>query len=306
MNTYDVAILGGGPAGLSAALWAAELGLTSVIIEKKPELGGQLAEIHNPINNYIGISAANGRELLNFFLRSLEDRAYEIILGVGVERVDPAERIVHLEDGRNVGWKNLIAATGVRRRQLGVEGEAEFVGRGVLTSGSLEKEKVRGKRVVIVGGGDAALENATILGEYASKVTVIHRSEQFRAREDFLSSAGANSNIEFLTGTRVKAIHGGDHVRSIEISDTNSGSTTILETDHVLIRIGVVPNSEWLRDIVELDAAAYAKINEHCQTSVTGIYACGDLAFPSSPTIATAVGSAVTAVKFSSLKEKRR
>ena len=295
--SFDVAIIGGGPAGMSAALWCADLGLRCVLIEKSAELGGQLLWIHNPIENYPGISTRNGPEMRDKFASSLKDAAFERMLGAGVESIDVGQKRIELKDGRSIRAKAIIIATGVRRRKLNIPGEIEFTGRGILESGSKDRELVHGKHVVIVGGGDAAMENAMILSEYASSVTVVHRRAQFSARAEFLGKARSLSNVEFLVDTTVEKIAGSDRLERVAVRNTETSELRTIETDFLLIRVGVETNSELAAGAVALDGAGYIKIDNNCMTNREGVYAVGDVACPFSPTISTATGTGAIAVK---------
>lgn len=297
MKRFDVAIVGGGPAGLAAALWATELGMSAIIVERELEFGGQLLNIHNRVTNYLGAAARNGRDLRDQFLATVAGLPFERITRAEVINVEPGDRSLRFGDGRTVEWCDLVAATGVRRRRLGVAGEDEFVGKGVLRSGALEKTQVAGGRVVIVGGGDAALENALILSEHAEKVTVVHRSSEFRARQEFMDRVKASANVEIMPEAVLTAIRGDDHVRGVEVAATSLSPRKCIDADFVLVRIGVAPNSEWLAGVVDLDPQGYIKVNESAETSAPAIFACGDVANPKSPTIATGTGTAATALK---------
>ena len=212
-NIADVIVIGGGPAGLSAALWCSELGMKTILFEKEAEFGGQLLHIHNPIKNYLGVETMNGREMRDIFLRSVEKRDFFRRLETDVLEVNTADKSVLLKNSERYSYSALIVATGVRRRKLGVLGEEEFHGKGIIDSGSKYRENATGKTVVIVGGGDAALENALILSEFASRVYVIHRSEEFRARDEFLERAKNHPRIELCTKTIVRKFSG-DPVRT--------------------------------------------------------------------------------------------
>ncbi|HEV8592827.1 MAG TPA: FAD-dependent oxidoreductase [Pyrinomonadaceae bacterium] len=295
--SFDVAIIGGGPAGMSAVLWCADLGLRCVLIEKSAELGGQLLWIHNPIENYPGISTHNGAEIRDKFASSLKDAAFERMLGAEVESIDTEQKRIELKDGPSIRAKAIIIATGVRRRKLNIPGEIEFTGRGILESGSKDRELVQGKSVIIVGGGDAAMENAMILSEYASSVTVVHRRAQFSARAGFLGKARSLSNIEFLMEATVTKIAGSDRLEKVAVRNTETGELRTIETDFLLIRIGVEPNSEFVEEVVALDGRGYIKIDNNCMTNREGVYAVGDVAYPLSPTVSTAVGTGAIAVK---------
>ncbi len=295
-DEYDVVIIGGGPAGLSAAIWCADLGLAPLLIEKESEFGGQLLSIYNPIVNYPAVQAANGRELADAFIRSANNFEFKRITGETVA-IDAATLTAELKDGRRVSGKAIVLATGVSRRGLGIPGEMDFQGKGILTSGAKERERVKGKRVVIIGGGDAALENAVMLGEHADMVFIVHRRAEFTARDEFMAQARQNQRVEFITGAKVESIEGGDAVERIIVRDINTGEPSVIEAHNILIRIGVEPNSQLLSGKADLDAAGYVKVNTVCETSISGIYAVGDVANPVSPTISTAAGSAATAAK---------
>src|SRR5687767_11577900 len=181
----DVLIIGAGPAGMSAAVWCVDLGLNSIVLEKEVEAGGQLLRIYNPVTNYLGLETANGREMLDHFLRTLKKAGPQICLTSAIAEIDPASLSAATTAGDRLKARAVIIATGVRRRKLNLPGEEIFAGKGIIDSGSNEKEQARGKTVVIAGGGDAALENALILAEFASQIYVVHRGPRFRARREF-------------------------------------------------------------------------------------------------------------------------
>lgn len=293
----DVIIIGGGPAGLSAALWCCELGMKTILFEKETEFGGQLLSIYNPIKNYIGVETGNGRELRDLFLKSDENRDFLRRLEADVAEINVTNKTAVLRSGEIFTYKALIVATGVRRRKLGVYGEEELQGRGIIDSGSKYREKAAGKTVVIVGGGDAAIENALILSEYAAKVYVVHRRNSFRARDEFLQQARQHPRIELLTNAEPGKFTGAQTLESVEIKDLQTGEVKMLPADIALIRIGVEPNTEMLRSQLDLDPNGYIMINAHCETNIMGIYAIGDAANPKSPTISTAAGTAAVAAK---------
>lgn len=292
---FDVVVVGGGPGGIAAALWCRELGLSVALIEKGAELGGQLLRIFNPIKNYPGLRTENGAELARLFTASLDNPSPVVITGVAVCSINFADRILSLSNGETISAGAIVFATGVRRRRLGVPGEAEFLGRGVLESGVGQRNECKNKRVVIVGGGDAAVENAVILGKVASAVTVVHRRGDFSARTEFLDEAHSLKNVEFDMNATVEAIEGDSTVRGVRISE--NGRTREIEADAVLIRIGVEPNSSIAAVALDVDNEGYIKVDRECRTSMEGIYAIGDLANPDSPTICTAVGMGATAAK---------
>lgn len=293
----DVAIIGGGPAGMSAAVWCSDLGLKTVLLEGEADIGGQLVHIHNSIENYLGLRASNGLELLDHFRRTVERSEFTLRLDTRVERVDAQTRKMILASGQVIGWRALVLATGVRRRELGIPGETEFRGRGIIESGARDKDQLRGKSVLIVGGGDAAFENAVLLSEVASSLSVAFRRTSPTARPEFVQTAQSKPNVELLPTTIVKEIRGGATVTNVVVEDTNTGVVKEISTDGVLIRIGVQPNSELLSGIVDLDERSYVSVNGRCETSVAGILAIGDVANPIAPTISTATGTGAIAAK---------
>lgn len=294
---FDVIIAGGGAAGISAAIWCAELGLNALLLEKDAEPGGQLLWTYNPVKNHLGIEAENGRELRDAFVAQSQNFDFTLRTGAEIVEFDLDNKAVTLASGENFTAQALIIATGVSRRKLNVRGEEKFKGAGILTSGKRDKNSVKEKSVVIVGGGDAALENALILAETAAEVTVIHHREKFRARDEFIEEARKNSKIKFLTETVVRKISGNTRVEVVELEKRRSGEIHLLPTEAVLIRAGVEPNTHLLRGKVDLDERDYVKINSLCETNVEGVWAIGDVANPTAPTVSSAVGMGATAAK---------
>lgn len=296
-KTIDVAIIGGGPAGISAALWCADLGLKAVLFEQENEFGGQLLLTRNAIENYLGVDSPNGRHLRDIFVKHSAGANYDRELSAKVESADLTNKSLKLSDGREVLANAIIIATGVRRRKLEIPGEDDFIGRGVLDSGIGDRDKVREKRVVIIGGGDAALENSLLLSEYAHKVHVLHRREHFSARTTFLERARNSANIEIMNPVTVRSINGDSVVSGVSIRNESSGDCSELQADAVLIRIGVQPNTEIFRGQIGLDENGYVVTNNACAASLAGVYAVGDVANPTAPTISGAVGTGATAAK---------
>ncbi|QYO66672.1 NAD(P)/FAD-dependent oxidoreductase [Leptolyngbya sp. 7M] len=295
-KTQKIIVVGGGVAGLSAAIWLRDLGLECIVVERASETGGQLHRIYNDITNYPGIKGISGAE----FAKILHEQASSF--GVSFEK-DEVRSIsiersqVDLRSGNVVEYDALVIATGVRRRKLGVEGEIEFEGKGILESGAKDPAAVVGKTVVIVGGGDAAVENAAILAGFAQKVVIIHRGSELRARSPIIKTALNCENVEVRINTTVTRFVGDESLRGVLIRDVEDGSEALIGAQNALIRIGVAPNTEPFSEFVKLDMDGYVEVDRECKTSTEGIYAVGDVAFKVSPTIATAVGTGSTAAK---------
>jgi thioredoxin reductase (NADPH) len=290
----DVLILGGGPAGLSALLWCADLGMSSILLEKD-HLGGQLHQIRNTIMNYPGRVSRDGKEMADRFLFSVKNFSDRMIAPADVTSFDTRSIMAKLANGEQYVGRAAIIATGVSRRKLNIPGEVEFANRGILMSGAGQKREAVGKRVAIVGGGDAALENALILSKFANRIFVVHRRDRFSARAEFVSRASAIDNVEFIFNTTVESINGGERVRTITLRSGQSPSE--LDVDLVLVRIGVRPNTEMYSDQLILDAGGYIVVDALGRTNAPNIFAAGDVANPVSPTISTAVGTAATSAK---------
>lgn len=295
---YNALIIGGGPAGISAALWCAELGLKAVLLESSEELGGQLLWTYNAIKNHLGIETKNGREMQKVFLKQIEERDFELRTNCEVVEIDTENKEVKLKTGEVLSADNLIIATGIRRRRLNLENEDSFQGKGIITSGKRDGEKVKDKTVCIVGGGDAALENALILSEYADNVILIHRRAEFRGRIEFIEKVKQNKKVKLLTETIVTKIIGQEFLEALELKNLQTKQTFIERTNLLLLRLGVEPNTELLHGKIQLDPHGYCLIDAHCQTNLKNIYAIGDVANPVSPTISTAVGMGAAVAKF--------
>ncbi|MBA3769372.1 MAG: FAD-dependent oxidoreductase [Blastocatellia bacterium] len=290
-----VVCIGGGPAGLATALWCRDLGLEVSILERASTPGGQLGIIYNQITNYLGAETVDGAGLRDIFLKQLGDASKYIRPESEAVSINPDPLSVCLATGEVLGCDAIIIATGVRRRTLGVAGEKEFAERGVLRSGAASCDEMFGKNVVIVGGGDAAVENALMLSEKAHKITLVHRRAHLTARADFVEQA-TNSKIDFRLSSVVTEIIGQERVSGVAISRSD-GDTKVIEADAVLVRAGWQPNSELVARDVDIDESGYIIADAEGRTSLANVYAIGDVRRPLSPTIAAAVGDAASAIK---------
>jgi thioredoxin reductase (NADPH) len=278
-------------------LWSDELGLSALLLESHTEFGGQLLRVYNPIKNHLGVETENGREMRDIFVKQIENRKFPVRFVSEVSDVDLKAKKVLLKNGECFQAKSLIIATGTRRRKLNITGEEQFLNQGIIDSGKRNQNLVKGKIVSIVGGGDAALENALILSETASQVFLVHRRKEFRARTEFIEKVLDNEKIKIFTETFVKAILGNETVNSIEVQHFGSGETTNLPIDFILLRIGVEPNTELFRKALKLDENHYIEINSNCETEIENVFAIGDVSNPLAPTISSAVGMGATVAK---------
>jgi thioredoxin reductase (NADPH) len=293
----DVIIIGAGPAGLSAALWCDELGLDTLVIERAPEIGGQLLRVYNPVENYLGVCASNGRELRDLFAAQVEDKEFDLWTEAEIEGVDLKAKRVRLLSGEELQSIALIIATGVRRRRLGVPGETEFEGRGVLESARLERERVAGEDVLVVGGGDAAAENALLLAETSATVTLVHRGKSLRARPEFAERVRADHRITVFTETTLERILGGERVESVEMLRAGALKSMRMAVRGVLVRVGVEPNTELFREQLHTDERGYVVVTGEQESSAEMVFAVGDVSNPLAPTVSGAAGAGATAAK---------
>src|SRR5207253_952525 len=202
----DVVIIGAGPAGLSAARWSDELGLDTLMLEQNEEVGGQLSLIHNPIDNYLGLDADNGEQLRTRFIAQTEGCDFDLWTNVEIESADLKAKRIVLKSGEQLQSIAIIIATGLRRRRLGIPGENEFAGRGIIDSPTRDRERLAGKDVCVIGGGDAAAENALLLAQVCPTVTLVHRRKKLRARREFAEQLHTNHCITVFPESIVRRI----------------------------------------------------------------------------------------------------
>jgi thioredoxin reductase (NADPH) len=277
-NVREVIIIGGGPAGYTAALYAARANLRPLVIEGFA-WGGQLM-ITSDVENYPGYpEGILGPEMMRDFRAQAERFGAEFVTD-DVTRVDFSERPfrVYVEDKKYVG-EAVIIATGANARQLGLESEQQLQGRGVSYCAVCDAAFFRDKGVVVVGGGDSAMEEATFLAKFATKVTVVHRRDEFRASPIMVDRARANERIEFVTNAVVDEVLGqGGKVSGVRIRDVNTDETRVLEADGLFVAIGHDPNTKLFLDQLDHDEAGYLVAKPgSTETNVPGVFAAGDV-----------------------------
>jgi len=294
---HDVIIIGAGPAGLSTAFWCDELGLDALVLEESEQVGGQLHRVYNPITNYLGLKTANGQELLELFTKDVDAAEFDLWRNAFITSVDLKARRISLQSGENLQAISIVIATGVRPRQLGVPGEREFAGKGIIESATRDRELFAGKDVCVVGGGDAAVENALLLAEVCPTVTLVHRRKKLRARREFIERLQGNHCITVFTDSVVTRIIGEDDVVAVEIQRQGGIKPFQLAVRGVLIRIGIEPNTDLFKEQLATDDQGFIVVNSQQETDVPMVFAVGDVSNPVAPTISSATGAAATAAK---------
>ncbi|WP_061087259.1 NAD(P)/FAD-dependent oxidoreductase [Heyndrickxia coagulans] len=300
MLDADILIIGGGPAGISAAIWCNRLGMDHLLVEEHKMLGGQLSLIHNRIIDYPGLQAENGEEMRRYFVRHAESLQCRYRVNTRVVKIDAERKVAVVETGglkTQIGFRYLIYAAGAVRRKLGVPGEKEMFARGEIYSATKDSHLFKGKSAAVIGGGDRAFEGACLLAEAGAHVYLIHRSERFRARQAYLSRAQSYKNIRILPNMRVKAIIGENQTEAVELIHS-SGESCFLSVSAVFVRIGMEPNSALVQDIVRTDANGYIVSDGYGKTGCEWLYAIGDNCLgPLYSSIAGAAGQGAAAAK---------
>jgi thioredoxin reductase (NADPH) len=294
---HDVIIIGAGPAGLAAALWCDELGLDTLVLEQNSEIGGQLLQVYNSIENYLGRRARDGRELRDLFAEQVRDSDFDLWTEVEIESADLRAKRLALRSGEVLQAISLIIATGVRRRKLGIPGEVELAGRGVMESGKRDRDAFAGKDVCVIGGGDAAAENALLLAEVCPTVTLIHRGERLGARPEFVERLRGEHCITIFKESVVRRIIGETEVEGIEVMRAGALKPFQMAVQGVLVRVGVEPNTELFSAQVHMDERGYIVVTGEQETSAHNVFAVGDVSNPLAPTISSATGAGATAAK---------
>jgi len=277
-EAVKVLILGSGPAGLSAALYAARAELEPVVLTGMA-LGGQVALTH-AVENYPGFpDGIGGMEMVELFQKQAERFGARLEFDTAIE-VDLSERpfVVGTQNGVRYLADTLIITTGASARSLNVPGESELTGRGVSYCGTCDGWFFKDKDVVVVGGGDSALEEGVFLTRFASSVTIVHRRDELRAGAILENRARSNPKVNFIWNTVVEEINGNGAVESVKLRNVETGDESLHPIDGVFIFIGHTPNTKLFKGQLEMDERGYIVIDDYMQTSVPGVYAAGEVA----------------------------
>jgi len=293
-RTYDVIIIGGGPAGMTAGLYASRARLRTLLIENGL-FGGQMTTTEL-IENYPGFpQGISGEELSRlmeeqakrFGMEAISDEVEEIGLESDLKRVKTYEG--------EFFCRALIICTGTEYRKLGVPGEEKFKGRGISYCATCDGAFFRDSRIIVVGGGDSALTEALFLTKFVSELTIIHRRDALRATKIYQERTLNHPKIKFLWNSVVQEIKGDSVVRSVVVKNVKSGEVKEVETEGAFLFIGLTPRTHFLKELVQMDESGYIITNENCEASIKGIFAAGDCRKKLLRQISTSVGDGATA-----------
>ncbi len=291
---YEVVIIGGGPAGLTAGLYTSRSRFNTLLIEIGL-LGGQMTTTE-VIENYPGFpQGINGDELSRLMEEQAKRFGLEVVSQEVVEVKLEGERKVVKTDESTYLCEALIICTGNEYRKLGIPGEKEFTGKGVSYCATCDGAFFKDSQVVVVGGGDSALTEALYLTKFAKELTIIHRRDALRGTKIYQERVFTNPKIKLLWNSVIQEIKGDSIVRSILIKNVKTGEITELHTEGVFLFVGLSPRTQFLKGLVNLDEAGYIITDENGETSVKGIFAAGDCRKKLLRQVATAVGDGATA-----------
>ncbi|MBQ1610203.1 MAG: thioredoxin-disulfide reductase [Elusimicrobia bacterium] len=293
---YDVIIVGGGPSGMSAAIYASRARLKTLLIEKAG-CGGQIA-ITDHLENYPGFEEGiNGFELAMKMEKQARTFGCEIVYGeVSFIETDDAIKKIILSDKKEYFTKTIIIASGANFRKLGVEGEQEFIGKGVSYCATCDGPFFRNKEIAVVGGGDSALQEALYLTKFATKVNLIHRRDQFRAAKILQEKVFAEPKINIIFDSVVEKISGNLSVEQVILKNVKNNISSPVSVNGVFVFVGWLPNTKFLENTkIKLNDAGYIVTDDNMNTSIEGIFACGDVRQKILRQVVTAAGDGAIA-----------
>ncbi len=292
-TVYDILILGGGPAGMTAAVYCMRKGMKTGIVIK--EMGGQVAETSG-IENYMGYRYISGTELVDKFREQVQEFSIGFEEGPAVASVKQGDiKEVTLDDRRILKAKALIITSGKTSRRLNVPGEYEFAGRGVAYCATCDAPFFAGKKTVVVGGGNSGLEAAIDLAKVASGVTVIQFLEELTADSILIDKLNEFDNVKILYEHEVVEIKGKENVDAVVIKDRKKGEAREIAAEGIFVEIGLIPNSDFVKGVLELNEIGEIVIDSACTTSEAGIFAAGDVTSVPYKQIIIAAGEGATA-----------
>ena len=291
---YDIIIVGAGPAGLTAAMYAARAKLKTLVIEKIAP-GGQII-ITDWVDNYPGFDEGiSGFELGQRFERHARKFGVDIVSAEVASLTDEEGLKIVRTSQKTYKSRVLILATGAKHRRLGVPGEDKFTGRGVSYCATCDAAFFREKSVVVIGGGDTAVQDAVFLTRFAHKVVIVHRRDKLRATKIIQDKAFSNAKISFIWDSVVREIKGDKSVETAVVENLKTGEKSEHPVDGIFVFIGIDPQTEFLRGFVDLDETGYIMTDMHMETSRAGVFCCGDAIHQRLRQVSTAVGEGALA-----------
>lgn len=292
---YDAIIIGGGPAGLTAGIYLSRARVKTLIVDQGT-IGGQMVLTHE-IANYPGVESISGYQLSGIMKKQAISFGTRILSNVSISSLDLDNTLkqIVLSDGTLYTSDVVILSPGGRSRTLGARGEDDFKGRGISYCATCDGDFFTDKEIIVVGGGNSALEEAVSLTKYASKVTIVHQFDHFQAFEHAIEEAVSNPKISFLMESVVTGFYGNEKLESVDIKDLRSGSVSNFKTDGAFIFIGYVPNTEFLKGKVKLNQWGEIIVNIEMRTNLEGVYAAGDSTAKRYRQVTTAVGDGTVA-----------
>lgn len=294
-NHYDAIVIGAGPAGLTAGIYLSRAKLRTLIVNEGT-VGGQMVLTHE-IANYPGVESISGYQLANMMKKQAKSFGCDIRANVAISGLELTGETkgLTLSDGSSYTSDSVILATGGRSRTLGVPGEDTFKGRGISYCATCDGDFFTDKEIIVLGGGNSALEEAVSLTKYASKVHIVHQFDHFQAFEHAVEEARNNPKIDFTMESSITAFYGNDKLESVDIKNLRTGETSRFSIDGVFIFIGYIPNTEFLKGKVKLNQWGEIQVNPDMSTSIEGVYAAGDSTAKRFRQVATAVGDGTVA-----------
>ena len=297
-TVYDIVIIGGGPAGLTAGIYAARARMKVLLLEKMM-CGGQILTAHL-IENYPGFPCGTtGPELADLILKQAKAAGLIIstreVKKVSLKKKDKDPFIIEAMEGDIIKSLSIIIATGAKWSSLNVPGEDNLRGRGVSYCATCDGPLFKGREVIVVGGGDTAVGEAIYLTRFAEKVTIVHRRAKLRATPIIQERALANKKISFCLKSEVIQIMGENKVEGVRVKNTETSETSVIKSDGVFVLIGLSPNSDIFKGTLKTDAAGYIISDEEMKTSLEGVFVCGDVRHKPLKQVANAVGDGAVA-----------
>lgn len=292
---YDVVIIGAGPAGLTAAIYAKRAGLNAITVEASPLSGGQIVNTYE-VDNYPGFKGISGMDLAIKFKEHADALGCEFMTATATAIKQLDGGFIVETDKDSLKTHSVIFAMGANHSKLGVPGEEELGGMGVSYCATCDGAFFRGKDVAVVGGGDVAVEDAIFLARGCNKVYVIHRRDTLRAAKMLQDKLFSLPNVSMVYDSVTKSIEGNDRVENIVVTNVKDGSETSIKVDGVFIAVGIKPNSEIVKGLVDFDEKGYIMSGDQCITKTPGLFVAGDIRTKKLRQIVTAVADGANAV----------